>query len=345
MINLLPTIASPTLNCGEFLASVRLAFDSDDQHSEVRMYFYGATQSGWDEIRHHATAWLGRGPARKITAFIGTDDAVTEPEALVSMRADGVDVRLVVSYSGIFHPKVIVFAGAPEWLLMSGSNNLTRRGLSKNVEFATSVRVPANAGPLAQWESAVMDSSIPSSQALLDGYRAQRNLRIQALQGINQSWHFTWDQRLKNASRNGQNGSSAVRASLPIPLVKGTLVYEVMPRETGQMGQQVQILKPLAITYFGLGNVVGESLEIQLRNVVTESSRGVTMTYNPNTTMRLSIHEASFTERPCFLLFRKIAPKSFDFAVVSRAVDPSQYACLDTMLKTRKGHQRRYKLM
>lgn len=345
MINLLPTIASPTWNCGEFLASVRIAFDSDAEHSEVRMYFYGATQSGWDEIRHHAKKWLGRRPTRTITAFIGTDDAVTEPEVLVSMRADGVEVRLVVSYSGIFHPKVILFAGAPEWLLLSGSNNLTRRGLSKNVEFATSIRVPANAGPLAQWEGAVLDSSVPASKALLDGYRAQRNLRIQALQGINQSWHFTWNQRLNSGPRNGHDGSSAVRASLPIPLVGGTLVYEVMPKETGPMGQQVQILKHLAIAYFGLGNVVGKSLEIQLRNVVTESSRSLTMTYNPNTTMRLSIHEASFTERPCFLLFRMIAPRSFEFAVVSRAVDPSQYACLDQMLKSRKGRQRRYKLI
>lgn len=341
MVNLLPTIASPTLNCGEFLASVRLAFDSGDQHSEVRMYFYGATQSGWDEIRDHAKAWLGRGPSRKITAFIGTDDAVTEPEVLVSMRADGVDVRLVVSYSGIFHPKVIVFAGAPEWLLLSGSNNLTRRGLSSNVEFATSVRIHENSKALADWEGAIGASSEILNDAALKEYRVARNKRMNALRKSKQTWQFTWNRRIKSRLATPKS----IEASLPIPLVKGTLVYEVMPKETGQMGQQVQILKPLAITYFGLGNVVGESLEIQLRNVVTESSRGATMTHNPNITMRLSIHEASFTERPCFLLFRKIAPKSFDFAVVSRAVDPSQYACLDTMLKARKGHQRRYKLM
>ncbi|PTY00566.1 hypothetical protein DB345_00230 [Spartobacteria bacterium LR76] len=301
------------------------------------MYFYGATQSGWDEIRTHAKQWLRARNKRTIEAYIGTDHALTEPEALTAMKQDGVAVFLLTCYSGIFHPKLIVFSSNKYKLLLSGSNNLTRSGLSSNIEFATAVKIPAGAERFVNWESAIHNSSNALSKTLLKDYEQQRNQRLKKLQKSNVPWQFTWRKRRKAAVRKG----ASIQPKLPIKLEEGTLLYEVMPKETGPMGSQIQILKQVAIGYFGLPNRVGSSVSISLTNVTTGEERCLTMTYNSNTTMRLSIHEASYTERPCFLLFQPKRKKSFDFAVISEALDPMQFQFLDNILGGRRQRKRR----
>jgi len=338
MTKALPTIRSPHWTCGDFLTSVHEAFKTHAQCFKVRMYFYGATKSGWDAIRIYAKQWLGEGEGRTIDAYIGTDHALTEPQALTAMEADGVTVHLLTCYSGIFHPKLIVFAGDIDHLLLSGSNNLTRSGLSSNIEFATAIRIPASSAQFANWESAVQKSSDVLTDALRKNYERERNRRLRKLQGLKVPWQFTWRKRRGSSIRTG----AAIRMKLPIPIEKGTLLYEVMPKETGPMGQQIQILKKVAIGYFGLPNKVGASLVIELKNISTGASRQLTMTYNRNTTMRLSIHEASFTERPCFLIFRKDAGNAFSFIVISEALDPAQFQALDKKLGAKLAGRRRW---
>jgi len=337
MTKALPTIRSPLWNCGAFLASVHEAFRTQAQCFKVRMYFYGATKSGWDEIRRDAKQWLRDGEGRTIDAYIGTDHALTEPEALTAMKGDGVTVHLLTCYSGIFHPKLIVFAGAGDYLLLSGSNNLTRSGLSSNIEFATAIKVPAASAQFTNWESAVQNSTDVLTDALLKDYEQQRNQRQRKLHDLEIPWQFTWKKRRQVAIRTG----AAIRPSLPIALERGTLLYEVMPKETGPMGQQIQILKKVAIGYFGLPDRVGAAVAIELKNISTGEKRLLTMTYNTNTTMRLSIHEASFTERPCFLIFRKDGGNAFSFSVISEALDPTQFQMLDNQLGVKLPGRRR----
>ncbi len=150
-------------------------------------------------------------------------------------------------------------------------------------------------------------------------------------------WQFTWRKRRKTPIRQG----AAVQTKLLIELKEGTLLYEVMPKETGPMGSQIQILKEIAINYFGLPDNVGSSVAINLTNVSTGEIRQLTMTYNANTTMRLSIHEASYTERPCFLMFQRVNKNSFNFAVVSESLDPVHFQFLDKKLGVKRPRIRR----
>jgi len=305
------------------------------------MYFYGATQSGWSEIKSYAKKWLNAKKGRTIAAYIGTDHALTEPEALAAMSKDGVAVYLLTCYSGIFHPKLIVFTGKTETYLLSGSNNLTRSGLCSNIEFATAVTIPGTTESFANWESAIHNSSDALNEALLKDYTQQRNQRQKKLQDSDVPWQFTWRKRRKVAMRPG----AAVQPRLPIELKAGTLLYEVMPKETGLMGSQIQILKKIAVDYFGLPGKVGSSVAINLKNVSTGEQRQLTMTYNRNTTMRLSIHEASFTKRPCFLIFRREAKSAFSFIVVSEALDPTHFQLLDKALGVKRPRIRRKKII
>ncbi len=332
-----PTIKSPAWSCRDFLDSVIKEFKTTNERSEVRMYFYGATRSGWNEIRQHARNWIKAKKGRTISAYIGTDHALTEPEALSAMSADGVSVHLLTCYSGVFHPKLIVFSGARNHTLLSGSNNLTLSGLSSNIEFATIVEIEATSEHFANWESAIQKSSDPLSETLLKDYTRQRNQRQKKLQEIDLPWQFTWRKRKKSSIRLG----AAIQPALPIEIQAGCLLYEVMPKETGLMGSQIQILKDVAIKYFKLPNKVGSSVEIILKSIVTGEERQLTMTYNRNTTMRLSIHEASYTERPCFLIFRHVSLNLFEFAVVSEALDPTHFQLLDEKLGEKRPRIRR----
>ncbi len=341
MTNALPTINGQEWSCSDFLDSVRKAFGSDSDFMNVRMYFYGVTKSGWDDIKTLAVKWLKAKAGRSISAYIGTDHALTEPEALLEMRKDGVSVNLLTCYSGIFHPKLIVFCGATENLLLSGSNNLTRSGFSKNIEFATAVKVPASSNRFKNWESAVHSSSDALTDALLNDYENQRNRRLEKLREADIHWQFTWAGRRKAKSQTG----AATRREFTIPLITGVLLYEVMPKETGPEGSQIQILKDVATDFFSLPNCVGSSIQISLINAATGEDRDLTMTYNINTTMRLSIREASFTARPCFLIFQKDKKQTFRFEVISEADEPLLYEKLDARLGKRSGKRRRVQLI
>lgn len=337
----LPTISSQDCDLCDFLDSLKDAFSDKSQYDKVVMYFYGATWSGWNEISKNATAWLGARKGRSIQAFVGTDHALTEPEALAAMRMDGVEVHLLVCYSGVYHPKLVAFHNKDKVLLLSGSNNLTRRGLSKNIEFATSVVISSKAEKFLQWGEAIKNSSDALTDDLLNNYQQQRDKRKAALRNANVEWGFTWKKRRQTKARKG----AAIDAELPIKLEKDVLLYEVMPKETGANGSQIQIVKPVALGFFDLPNTTRESITVELKNTSSGEKRSLKMTYNENTTMRLSLHEASYTERPCFIIFKKVRIRKFEFCVISEALDPVQFQALNNRLGPRKSRVRRYEIV
>lgn len=337
----LPTIDSTNWSCCDFLDSIHEAFKPRNGFHSVKMYFYGATTSGWREIRNQARQWLRGDKKRKMEAYIGTDHALTEPDALSMMKADGVNVSLLTCYSGIFHPKLVVFRSAKIALLLSGSNNLTKNGLSSNIEFATAITVPDSSNQLKQWELIVHESSEPLTTKLIKDYSKQREGRKKALQAAEVPWQFTWNKRKKPERKTG----SFKKSTLSLSIKSGCLIYEVMPKETGQAGSQIQILKKVATDFFGLPDRIGASKSFNLTNATTGERRELKMTYNVNATMRLSIHEASYTERPCFILFNKETESDFNFTVVSEALEPYLYQELDTKLGQKNINKRRFTLV
>lgn len=337
----LPTIDSGDTTICDFLKSLETAFGPESKAKEVRMYFYGVTQSGWARIRGYVRAWLTVDPSRKISAYVGTDHALTEPEALTEMTKDKVEMFILTDYCGTYHPKLLVFAERSTLLVLSGSNNLTAAGLSTNVEFATSIRIPMNSAAVAQWETEVSRSSSPLTEDLLKQYKRERDKRQKKLKSADVSWQFTWKRRKKSRGQS-VNGNEPKQ---PITLGAETLVYEIMPKETGTAGSQIQILKEVAIGYFSLPNRVGATVTITLRNQDSDETRQLSMTYNENSTFRLSIHEAAFPARPCFLVFKREALKQFSFVVVSEGDRPTQYADLDKRLGKKRISKRRFKII
>jgi hypothetical protein len=337
----LPTIDTRGTSISDFLKAIEDAF-SVTTYSTVRMYFYGVTLSGWVMIRKKVCAWLKKNPSRKIIAYVGTDHALTDPSALEKMRADGITIYLLTDYTGTYHPKLFIFEGRSDVLILSGSNNLTGYGLISNVEFATSIKLPKLDSSVKKWEAEIHRSSSVLTSSLLSSYKRQRDDRQKNLENAKVSWQFTWKER-KKARRVAGKKTATIKS--PIALEGKTLIYEIMPRETGTDGSQIQILKPVAIKFFGIPDRMGSTITIWLKNVETEESRSLSMTYNNNTTFRLSIHEASFTARPCFVVFRRTKAKRFDFAVISESENPALYGQIDSRLPSRGDGARRYEIV
>jgi len=300
----------------DFLDKTLELLRNDTEATELRLYFYGVTSAGWQRIRDDAKAWMRRGK-RKVVAYIGTDHALTDAKALTKMRADGVKVRMMRNYTGVYHPKLIWFYAAKSSTLLSGSNNLTEDGLANNIEFSTITTIGVAKGDLRKWHDAVHDASEEATAALIKSYEQEKQTygpKVTASTG----GAFTWSKRTSGRVKRKARAAAGK-----------VLVLEVMPRETGQEGKQVQIPIEAATKFFGLGGR-GDSFQLQLRNADSGDERELTLTHNNNDTARLSIRELGYDSRPCVLVFERKskAKREFEIEIVSQAIDPDRYKAL-----------------
>lgn len=106
----------------------------------------------------------------------------TDAAAMEQMDREHIEVRLMMRYQGIFHPKVFWLEGKNTNLIWVGSNNLTRDGLINNIEFAVAIRSERTAmESLVRWSEQIELASDNFSNELLSSYKNelgkyQRNL-------------------------------------------------------------------------------------------------------------------------------------------------------------------------
>ncbi len=120
------------------------------------------------------------------------------------------------------------------------------------------------------------------------------------------------------------------------------MILEIMDRETGTGGSQIQIPMDAAQPFFGLPNRGGASIQVHLQNIATREDRVLTMTRYANHTTRLVIHELDYRDRPCVIVFRRTAPMRFSFEIVRESLEPGRYRNLIQQCNppTRSGSRR-----
>lgn len=314
-----PTMRTAAWSVTDFLGAAERLCAADVNCRQLRLYFYAATQSGWKRLQRSIQTWRKAQDGRKVTAYIGTDHALTDAAALDSMQSDGVEVRLMRHYTGIFHPKVIWLVGEAHNTILAGSNNLTEDGLRNNIEFAAVTTLAQADANLQRWHDEIHKASELATTALIKSYAKERESFGQRRAAT--GGDFTWSKRT-----SGPSGKRVIaRASAGLEMGGSRLILEVMPRETSEEGRQVQIPLAAARSFFGLGKSAGSSISIELSNVDTQESRTLVFTLNHNATARLSIRELEYSSRPCVLIFTKRGRSQFDFELVRRAIDPSRF--------------------
>lgn len=300
----------------------------DSSAGHLRFYFYAVTLSGWEAVREPVQRWSSARRGRSLTMYAGTDHGITDPDGLSAMSRAGVTVRVMKTYSGVYHPKVAWLSGAKDQKVWVGSNNLTRDGLRNNIEFAVLVQSESAPVELVNWAREVDAGSVPIDDEILRSYRDER-AEFERTRATARATTFTWSQR---AERPQPQTHAAPRA--------GDLVFEIMPEET-RGGNQVQLPKDAARQFFGLSDVGGQ-IEIQLKQHGSSDYRSLLISVFSNNTIRLSINELEYRDRPCVVVLRRVSRKRFAFEIVSESVFPTRYKSLLAACKnqTRTGSRR-----
>lgn len=301
---------------------------ADSRTNALKLYFYAITLAGWREIRSAVKTWKQRKQGRVVTVYVGTDHAITDPEAMDLMQHDGIDVCLMQTYRGVFHPKVVWLSGDGSNVIWVGSNNLTRDGLLHNIEFAVVVDAKEAAPGLTQWAAEVADGSTPLSPELLRSYAKERE-RFERKRAAAHDTTFTWSRK--------QEPPKKVKDS---PVRIGDLIVEIMPEET-RGGTQIQIPMAAAGRFFGL-HEVGETTTIRLQPKGSTEYRSLVVTVFTNNTVRLSVNELEYRDRPCVMVFRKSGANRITFEIVPESIFPTRYRELLSKCEhqTRAGSRR-----
>lgn len=299
----------------------------DKSSDTFLLFFYAITSSGWDEIRTPLLKWKKSKKARVITVYVGTDHGITDPTAIESMQEAGIDVNLMDAYRGIFHPKVAWLKGGSSNLVWVGSNNLTKDGLLHNIEFAVLIKSRHVPLKLSRWTNAVASGSTAVTPELIQSYKQERS-RFEKKRASAKTTTFTWSK--KHEPESGQS----------LAIAKGDLILEIMPEET-RGGNQIQIPKQAAKEVFGPENI-GDQTTIHLRRNGTTETRSLVVTVFNNYTIRLSINELNYRDRPCVIVFHKARDRVIEFEIVPESIFPSRYRSLIALCtrQTRAGSRR-----
>lgn len=336
----LPTLVSGSWSITALKDSLISSLAKDKNGTEVKMFFYAVTEPGWRAVRQAFKKWKSQLAEREIIAYVGTDHGITETDALRLMIKDGVTVRMMTTYRGVFHPKVIWLKAPQKNSVWIGSNNLTRDGLLNNIEFAAILESIALPKSLGKWALEVHVGSVLVSTELLDDYDKERRSYGEKRVSLGT---FTWSKREKSEAperrvkKNYQKPRAKPSAARP-----GDLILEVMPRETGAEGKQIQLPMEAATQFFSIPAQIGATKLVNMSPSWDSDSRNLTMTIFANSTVRLVIKELDYRDRPCVLQFRRDGADSFTFDIVSRSIFPARYRELLQLTNnpTRQGSRR-----
>ena len=325
----LPTATFGSWNVTKFRDSLVAGLNQDSTGTTLQLFFYAVTPSGWYELKEPVKLWQAANQQRKVTMYVGTDHGLTDPTALDLMRKDGVDVRLMISYSGIFHPKVAWLSSPCSHHIWVGSNNLTKNGLVNNVEFGVMVSSVDAPPALMEWAQQVHTGSTPITDELIKSYRSEKK-KIEKSRAAAKAATFVWSRRTEPEGN-----------ALPQPQL-GDLILEVMPEET-RGGNQIQLPTKAAEQFLGLKSK-GQKLSIELKQAGPGPFRELVVGVYKNNTVRLSINELEYDDRPCMIVLRKLqstkpGATQLEFEIVSQSVFPTRYrdllaACIK---QTRSG--------
>lgn len=325
---LLPTCTFDSWQVTALRDSLLAELANDEVSTALEMFFYAVTLSGWEEIRRPVIRWKQSLRDRKVVIYLGTDHGITDPGAMELMQRDGIEIQLMNKYRGVFHPKLIWLKGDSRNFVWVCSNNLTKDGLLNNVEFAVLLRFRRAPSGLKKWVRAVASGSSSITTELRESYKEERE-KFEGKRAAAKTTTFTWSRK-----REPRDRPRHVIAG------RGDFILEIMPQET-RGGTQVQFPKEAVREFLGITRV-GEHKTVILQRKGTIDSRELIVTVFANNTVRLSINELEYRDRPCVIVFHKKKGDKIVFEIIPENIFPTRYRDLLALCKrqTRSGSRR-----
>lgn len=332
MNTLLPTINGTDWSVTQFKDSLFEALTDTARDDELRLYFYAVSLSGWRYVKKQVLQWKNNKDGRKVVIYVGTDHGITGADALEEMMKDDIEIRVLLRYNGVYHPKVAWFLNNDHHnIVLVGSNNLTGKGLLQNIEFATKTEFIGENDGMNKWHEIIHEASSALDNDLLNSYANELNKYNRSIASQKKA-NFIWSRKSKLGGRISESQSIQ-----DYGIQAGDLILEITPKETGANGNQIQIPMGVATKFFQLPLTSRSSINIYLKNMITDEGRTLTITRYSNNTARLSIYELTYRDRPCVILMKKKNSTNYDFEIVSELTNPDKYRSLIRLC----SHQRR----
>ncbi|HOH98163.1 MAG TPA: phospholipase D-like domain-containing protein [Candidatus Cloacimonadota bacterium] len=341
MSTLLPTINVADWSVTQFKDSFMESLTDTAKYDELRLYFYAISLSGWRYVRQAVLRWKNSKGGRVVVVYVGTDHGITGADALEEMMKDDIEIRVLLRYNGVFHPKVAWFLNNDHHsLVLVGSNNLTESGLLQNIEFATITEYVGINDGMIKWHEIIHEASSTLDDDLLSSYTSELNKHNRDLMSQNKG-NFVWSRKSKLGRRRSKS-----QTIQDYGIQTGNLILEITPRETGPNGNQIQIPMGVATKFFHLPLTSDSSITVDLKNTTTDETRALTITRYSNKTARLSIYELSYRDRPCVMILDKIDSNHYNFEIVSEVTNPDKYHSLMRLCTNqRRVGSRRWELV
>ena len=319
-----PTIRSIEFTRTDVLDSIRKSLSAKQSaKSELKLFYYAITLAGWKQIQIHIRKWLRHNIHRSVIIYVGVDHGITEPDAIKEMMKDNIQVRVMKDYTGTFHPKVIWLKNSNSQIIWVGSNNLTKGAFLSNIEFGIKLKISKLPNQFKQWCDVVEGSSVVFSEVLLKNYESSRRRYLK------RKVTYTWKKRTNPPILSTAN-------------LANSMILEIMPRETGSDGNQIQIPIAAAQAFFKSNTISRSSRLIKVKEFSDTQYRTLTLTINPNRTARLVINELDYLDRPCLIVFQRKSKDHYTFEIVQQSVYPTDYKRLLRICdqNTRRGSRR-----
>ena len=177
------------------------------------------------------------------------------------------------------------------------------------------------------WAKEVHAGSIALTEdKILKSYQRDRSKFEQSTHAYLGMTTFTWGAKKRAVCYRSELANS------------GDLVIEIMPRETGPNGKQIQLPVQAAREFF----------EFKCSKVITltekgcQSARSRKMRLFENDTIRLVINELEYRDRPCLILFHRTGSDRYQFEIIPESIFPTRYRELLALCdrQTRSGSRR-----
>ena len=338
---------------------VRLLSQGPSRFDTARFLVAFATQNGLEGVTGVLKEFQDRGG--QVEIIVGIDNAVTDLDALHYLAQELPEASKYVfcanNYSLVFHPKVYLFRGAAETVVILGSSNLTMGGLFANCEAGVFLELdeaipedgevilqlealwqtyakpqpplhPENLQPLEDYlESIEVDEGLAAIKARIDLERAQR---AQTRRGLPAD-------RFPRSEHAGQ-WQSIISALGGAGATQGRLYLQIL-KETGAGGTQIQLPT----------RTLREFFEVELFDqgalIVLEfgpgSEREARITHFENDTHRISLSELGGVKRPAMLVLeRSGGQRRFRCTIIAGDTQAYEEALKQCTEQTRAGAKR-----
>jgi len=289
---------------------------SGNRYSEFRALIAYVSWGGINLIRKGLETFHDSG--NSISLIIGLGGGINESQTLRYLMQRLPRAKICVFHSSTknytFHPKIFIFRNIDVSLFFIGSNNATGGGLFCNTECCVKIQAENSrdkdlCDKINQIWDCYLNPRMPFHSKNLKEV-SEKFLSVYSKTEKKRPQKDKIDEEVFSHIFPGVDMSAFPVQVLPLKrekkkkfTVKGNIMLmEILRKETGADGTQVQLPREAIVDYFGFPTQGHQTVELQFKG---KASRPAVFSHFGNNTHRVSLQEITGLRRPLVIKFKR----------------------------------------